>query len=159
MAEILNNALFWYVYACIYGLSVCTSFYVRYHSLPCVHIRLVAVNNTLWCRYGHGKPEESDEAFDARWLSYFNRPDLDEWDLKKGVNDLYGHDLVPEPKIVVAMLQAARRLNNIALAVRILEAVKSKAAGDKEVYGYILTEIKSTLEELGIRTPEELGLA
>ena len=102
---------------------------------------------------------ESDEDFDARWLAYFQQPELDAWDLKKGVNELYGHDLVPEPKIVVAMLQAARRLNNIALAIRILEAIKSKAAGDKEIYSYVLSEIKPTLDELGIQTPEELGLA
>lgn len=118
-----------------------------------------AVNSTVWRRHGHGAPEESDEDFDARWLAYFNRPDIDAWDLKKGVNELYGHDLVPEPKIVVAMLQAARRVNDVALAIRILEAVKSKAAGDKEIYSYILSEIKPTLDELGIRTPEELGLA
>ena len=102
---------------------------------------------------------ESDEDFDARWLAYFQQPELDAWDLKKGVNELYGHDLVPEPKIVVAMLQAARRLNDIALAIRILEAIKSKAAGDKEIYSYVLSEIKPTLDELGIQTPEELGLA
>ena len=123
-----------------------------------VHFR-AAVNTTVWCRHGHGQPEESDEDFDTRWLAYFNQPELDAWDLKKGVNDLYGHDLVPEPKIIVAMLQAAWRLNDIALAIRILEAIKSKAAGDKEIYNYILTEIKPTLDELGIRTPEELGLA
>ena len=117
------------------------------------------MNGAVWRRYGHGKPVESDEDFDARWLAYFQQPELDAWDLKKGVNELYGHDLVPEPKIVVAMLQAARRLNDIALAIRILEAIKSKAAGDKEIYSYILSEIKPTLDELGIRTPEELGLA
>lgn len=104
-------------------------------------------------------PEESDEDFDARWLAYFNQPDIDAWDLKKGINELYGHDLVPEPKIVVAMLQAARRVNDVALAIRILEAIKSKAAGNKEIYSYILDEIKPTLDELGLRTPEDLGLA
>ena len=117
------------------------------------------MNGAVWRRYGHGQPEESDEDFDARWLAYFNQPDLDAWDLKKGVNELYGHDLVPEPKIIVAMLQAARRINDLSLAIRILEAVKSKAAGDKEIYSYVLSEIRPTLEELGIRTPEELGLA
>ena len=117
------------------------------------------MNGSVWRRYGHGQPEESAEDFDARWLAYFNQPDLDSWELKKGLNELYGHDLVPEPKIVAAMLQAARRLNDIALAIRILEAVKSKAAGDKEIYSYVLGEIKPTLDELGIRTPEDLGLA
>lgn len=117
------------------------------------------MNDNVWRRYGHGKPEESDEQFDARWLEFFNQPNLDLFDLKRGLNELYGYDLVPEPKIIVAMLQAARRLNDIALAIRILEAIKYKAAGDKEIYSYVLDEIKPTLDELGIRTPEELGLA
>lgn len=81
------------------------------------------------------------------------------WELKKGVNDIYGHDLVPEPKIIRAMLKAARRLDNVALAIRILEAVKEKAAGNQEVYSYVIKEIRPTLDELGLSTPEELGLA
>ena len=79
--------------------------------------------------------------------------------MKRGLNELYGHDLVPEPKIIVAMLQAARRVNDVAMAVRILEAVKQKSGSKKEIYSYVLQEIKPTLEELGISTPEELGLA
>ncbi|RXG60476.1 cytochrome c oxidase subunit 5A, mitochondrial, partial [Armadillidium vulgare] len=51
------------------------------------------------------------------------------------MNDLCGMDLVPEPKIVIAALKACRRLNDIALAI----------------------EIRPTLDELGINTPEELG--
>ena len=80
------------------------------------------------------------------------------WGLKKGLNELYGHDLVPEPKIVTAMLKAARRVNDVAMAIRILEAVKDKAAGNATIYEYIIQSIKPTLDELGISTPEELGL-
>jgi len=122
-------------------------------------VHTLALNTTVWRNYGSSKVEESDEAFDARWLAYFNQPDIDTWDLKRGLNELYGQDLVPEPKIIIAMLQAARRLNDIALAIRILEAIKSKAAGNREIYNYVMAEIKPTLDELGIRTPEELGLA
>lgn len=105
------------------------------------------------------KKEESDEEFDARWEAYFNRDDIDAWELRKGLNDLYGHDVVPQPKIVVAMLRAARRLNDIALALRILEAVKEKAAGDQDVYSFVMEGVKPTLEELGLETPEKLGIA
>ena len=111
-----------------------------------------------WRLYS-SKAEESDEDFDKRWENYFNREDIDEWELRKGLNDLYGHDLVPEPKIVVAMIRAARRINNVAMAIRILEAIKQKAAGNREIYSYIIDEIRPTLEELGLDTPEELGLA
>ena len=102
---------------------------------------------------------ESDEAFDARWEAFFNREDIDGWDLKKGLNELYGHDLVPEPKIVVAMLKAARRLNDVAMAIRILEAVKEKTAGNREMYSYVIDAVRPTLDELGLGTPEELDLA
>lgn len=105
------------------------------------------------------KKEESDEEFDARWEAYFNRDDIDAWELRKGLNDLYGYDVVPQPKIVVAMLKAARRLNDIALAVRILESVKEKAAGDQKVYSFVMEGVKPTLEELGLETPEKLGIA
>ena len=87
------------------------------------------------------KAVETDEEFDARWINYFNREDIDSWELKRGLNELYGHDLVPEPKIIVAMLQAARRVNDVAMAVRILEAVKQKSGSKKEIYSYVLQEI------------------
>uniref|UniRef100_A0A674H4P4 Cytochrome c oxidase subunit 5A, mitochondrial n=1 Tax=Taeniopygia guttata TaxID=59729 RepID=A0A674H4P4_TAEGU len=73
--------------------------------------------------YSHGS-QESDEEFDARWVTYFNKPDIDAWELRKGINTLVGYDLVPEPKIIDAALRACRRLNDFASAVRILEVVK-----------------------------------
>ena len=91
-------------------------------------------------------------------LCLFIRPDIDLWELRKGLNELYGHDLVPEPKIIVAMLQACRRLDDFGMTIRILEAVKDKSAGNSEIYNYILSEVKPTMEELGLSTPEELGL-
>lgn len=66
---------------------------------------------------------------------------------------------MPEPKIVSAMLRAARRVNDVAVAIRVIEAVKSKCAGDKEMYSYVLNGVKPTIQELGLKTPEELGLA
>ena len=45
------------------------------------------------------------------------------------------------------------------MTVRVLEAVYDKGAGSNEIYNYILGEIKPTMEELGLSTPEELGLA
>ncbi|GFS80906.1 cytochrome c oxidase subunit 5A, mitochondrial [Nephila pilipes] len=104
------------------------------------------------------KKEESDEEFDARYEAYFNRPDIDEWEIRKAMNDLQGMDLVPEPKIIIAALKACRRLNDYALAVRFLEGVKDKCGiRVKEIYPYIVQEIRPTLDELGILTPEEMG--
>ena len=109
-------------------------------------------------RWSSSKPKESDEAFDARWEAYFNREEIDGWELRKGMNELYGHDLVPEPKIVIAALKACRRLDDFAMSVRIIEMIRDKACGDKEIYNYILQQCRGTIDELGLSTPEELGI-
>ncbi|XP_076012369.1 cytochrome c oxidase subunit 5A, mitochondrial-like [Genypterus blacodes] len=118
---------------------------------PCYSAPLVSRS------YSHGKVE-TDEEFDSRWVTYFGKPDIDAWELRKGVNTLIGYDLVPEPKIVDSALRACRRLDDLASAIRILEAVKDKAGPHKEIYPYLLQELEPTLSELGISTPEELGI-
>ncbi|XP_023217475.1 cytochrome c oxidase subunit 5A, mitochondrial-like [Centruroides sculpturatus] len=104
------------------------------------------------------KNTETDEEFDARYEAYFNRKDIDGWEIRKAMNDLHGMDVVPEPKIIIAALKACRRVNDFALAVRYLESLKDKGGNKaKEIYPYLIQEIQSTLTELGISTPEELG--
>ncbi|TKC50526.1 hypothetical protein EI555_019158 [Monodon monoceros] len=98
------------------------------------------------------------EEFAARWVTYFNKPDIDAWELRKGMNTIVGCDLVPEPQIIDVALQTCRRLNDFASAVRILEVVKDKAEPHKEIYPYVNQELRPTLKELKISTPEELGL-
>ena len=113
---------------------------------------------TVTVRGKHGGEKETDEAFDARYENYFSRPDIDGWEIRKAMNDLQGEDLVPEPKIIIAAMKACRRINDYALAVRYLEAVKDKCGGRlNEVWPYIRQEIKPTLDDLGILTPEEMG--
>jgi len=74
------------------------------------------------------------------------------------MNDLAGMDLVPEPKIVIAALKACRKVNDIGLAIRILETIKEKGdAADSNIYPYMMQELRPTLDELGINTLEELG--
>lgn len=93
-----------------------------------------------------------------RYESFFCRSDLDGWDLRQAMNDLAGIDYVPDPRIIIASLYACRRLNEYACALRFLECCRFKAMphGNK-VYGYLLQEIRPTLGELGIDTPEALG--
>lgn len=91
-------------------------------------------------------------------MNYLSRPDIDGWEVRKAINDLSGEDLVPEPKIIIAALKACRRVNDFAIAVRFLEVIKDQCGGKvNEIYPYILQEIRPTLKELGINTPEELG--
>lgn len=108
-------------------------------------------------RASHGK-QETDEEFDKRYVDYFSRPDIDHWEIRKAMNDLAGSDLVPEPVIIIAALKACRRLNDYALTTRFLESIKDSCGPDVDkIYPYILQEIRPTLNELGISTPEELG--
>ena len=80
------------------------------------------------------------------------------WNVFQAMNDLSGMDIVPEPKIIIAALHACRRINDFALATRFIETVKDKCGNRvNEIYPYILQEIRPTLEELGLNTPEELG--
>merc|ERR1712183_108867 len=101
---------------------------------------------------------QQDQEFDSRYVEYFNRADIDGWEVRKGMADLCAMDLVPEPIIVAAALRACRRVNDFSLTTRILEVVKIKCADkESEFWPYILQELKPTLDELGILTPEQLG--
>jgi len=100
---------------------------------------------------------ETDSEFDNRYEAYFNRPDIDGWEIRKGFGDLAGLDLVPEPAIVAAALRACRRVNDYALTTRILEVTAFKAMHNKDIWPYMVQELKPTLDELGISLPEELG--
>lgn len=74
------------------------------------------------------------------------------------MNILVGYDLAPEPQIIDAALQACKWLNDLASVVSILEAVKDKAGLHKKTYAYVIQELITTLNALGIFTPEELDL-
>jgi len=101
---------------------------------------------------------DSDAEFDARYEAFFNRADIDGWEIRKGMTDLVAMDLVPDPSIVAAALRACRRVNDYALTTRIMEIVKIKCADkESEIWPYMLQELKPTLDELGILTPEQMG--
>lgn len=43
--------------------------------------------------------EETDDEFYSRYESYFNRSDIDGWEVRKAMNDLAGQDAVAEPRV------------------------------------------------------------
>ncbi|XP_077295318.1 cytochrome c oxidase subunit 5A [Arctopsyche grandis] len=101
---------------------------------------------------------ETDEELDARYIAYFNRTDIDGWEVRKAMTDILRMDLVPEPIVAAAALKACRRVNDYALTTRFLEAIHTKCGNRaNEIYPYIIQELRPTLTELGISTPEELG--
>ena len=119
-------------------------------------ISIPAVNNISVRKFS--SKVETDAEFDQRYVDYFNRADIDGWEIRKGMADLVAMDLVPEPEIVAAALRACRRVNDFSLTTRILEVVRIKC-GDKEAefWPYILQQLEPTLTELGIPTPHHLG--
>merc|ERR1712080_60687 len=101
---------------------------------------------------------ESDVEFDQRYVDYFDRADIDGWEIRKAFTDLCGMDLVPEPTIVAAVLRACRRVNDYSLTTRVLEFTKIQCGNaEKEIWPYMVQELRPTLDELGISLPEELG--
>ena len=120
--------------------------------------RLAAVGTVRQSSHSIHHSSETEAEFDTRYEAFFNRVDIDGWEARKAMNELLGMDLVPEPKLIIAGLKACRRLNDYALAIRWLEGVKDKCGDQvKTIYPYLLQEIRPTLTELGVETPEELG--
>ena len=121
---------------------------------------------------------QTEEEFDRKYVDYFNRADIDGWEIRKGMADLVAMDLVPEPEIVAAALRACRRVNDFSLTTRsgffcclisnlkncnvkssrILEVVKIKC-GDREaeIWPYMLQQLRPTLAELGIPDLAEMN--
>lgn len=75
--------------------------------------------NVMAARFCHpSEPNIYDPNFDAQYEKYFSRPEIDGWEIRKGMNDLLRMDLIPDPKIIVAALHACRRVNDYALTTR-----------------------------------------
>jgi cytochrome c oxidase subunit 5a len=103
---------------------------------------------------------ESDAEFDQRFIDYFNRPNIDGWEVRKAMTELQKHDVIPEPTLIIAALRACRRTNDHSLAVRFLEALRIKCGTKKHVdvvLPWLMQEIKPVLDELGISTVDHLG--
>ncbi|WVQ71831.1 hypothetical protein IAR50_001373 [Cryptococcus sp. DSM 104548] len=106
-------------------------------------------------RYSSGHAEaESFEAFNARYETFFKSV-TDLFELQRGLNNAFAYDLVPSTEVIAAALQASRKVNDYATAVRILEGVKEKVENVGQYKAY-LAELEPTIKELGIVTSEGL---
>ncbi|KAI5998158.1 COX5A, subunit VA of cytochrome c oxidase [Pisolithus albus] len=119
-------------------------------------VRRIAAPSFSAVRYSssdaHG--QETFEAFSQRYVAFFEGAH-DLFEVQRGLNNCFAHDLVPSPGVIEAALRAARRVNDYATAVRIFEGVKEKVE-NKQQYQAYLDELKSVREELGVDTKEEL---
>ncbi|KAF9557925.1 COX5A-domain-containing protein [Agrocybe pediades] len=105
-------------------------------------------------RAASGHAQESFESFSERYVNFFkNAEDL--FEVQRGLNNCFAHDLVPSPAVVEAAVRAARRVNDYATAIRVFEGVKEKVENKSQYQAY-LDELKPLREELGLTLKEEL---
>ncbi|KAH9070775.1 COX5A-domain-containing protein [Lactarius deliciosus] len=98
--------------------------------------------------------EETFESFTERYVTFFQSAE-DLFEVQRGLNNCFAHDLVPAPAVVESALRASRRVNDYATAVRIFEGIKEKVENNAQYQAY-LDELKPVREELGIDTKEGL---
>jgi cytochrome c oxidase subunit 5a len=104
--------------------------------------------STLALRYAssaHG--QESFEAFSERYVKFFQGVQ-DIFELQRGLNNCFAHDLVPSVAVIEEALKAARRVDDYSTAVRIFEGIKEKVENDGQYQDY-LVELKPLRNELG----------
>jgi len=98
-------------------------------------------------RAASGHAQESFESFSERYVNFFqNAEDL--FEVQRGLNNCFAHDLVPSTSVVEAAVRAARRVNDYATAIRVFEGVKEKVENKSQYQAY-LDELKPLREELG----------
>lgn len=98
------------------------------------------LTQTLLTHYRFEK--EFDQAYDL-------------FEVQRILNNAFSYDLVPSPTVIEKALQAARRVNDYATAVRVFEGLKYKVE-NAEQYNAYLEELKAVREELGITLKEDL---
>merc|ERR1712080_87578 len=94
--------------------------------------------------------QDMDTHINERYIAYFNRADIDGWEVRKAMADLMTLDLVPHPSVIGAAMRACMRINEFSLTSKILEVLRVKC-GDKEatVWPYMIQELKG----LGVPLP------
>ena len=101
----------------------------------------------LLVRPASGHVQESFEQFSERYVNFFqNAEDL--FEVQRGLNNCFAHDLVPSTSVVEAALRAARRVDDYATAVRVFEGIRDKVE-NKQQYQAYLDELRGVREELG----------
>ncbi|KAG7530674.1 hypothetical protein FFLO_04900 [Filobasidium floriforme] len=102
----------------------------------------------------HAHETESYESFNQRYQTFFSNVE-DVFELQRGLNNCFAYDLVPSTSVIEAALRAARKVDDYATAVRILEGVKEKVENKGQYQAY-LDELKPIINELGVTTKEQL---
>lgn len=78
---------------------------------------------TIVSRYASGHAQETFESFSERYVQFFKSAE-DLFEVQRGLNNCFAHDLVPSPAVVEAAVRAARRVNDYATAVGVFEVLR-----------------------------------
>ncbi|KAK9450000.1 cytochrome c oxidase subunit VA-domain-containing protein [Limtongia smithiae] len=98
--------------------------------------------------------EESFEEFNARFEKEFDGA-YDSFEVQRILTNAFSYDHVPSPTVITKALEAARRVNDFATAVRVFEAIKLKVPAAKHYDAYV-EELSEIRKAMGIPLKEEL---
>ena len=93
----------------------------------------------------HG--QETFESFNERYVQFFKDAE-DLFEVQRGLNNCFAHELVPAPEVIEAALRASRRVDSLSTAVRVFEGLKEKVENKQQYQAYV-DELKGVREELG----------
>lgn len=98
----------------------------------------------------------SVEQYERKWIKFFERSDMDCFELSRGLNHAFHFDIIPTIPVLEAAIKAARRINEPIIACRVFHALREKCKSDQQYVEYSkhLSELK---DQLGIKAPEEIG--
>jgi cytochrome c oxidase subunit 5a len=99
---------------------------------------------------------KSAAEYEAQWVQFFSQAP-DTFELQRGLNNCFGYDIVPTVPILTEAFKAARRLNDFPTTVRTLVGLREKVENQKQ-YNLYLEALADLRTELGIPTPEEMGV-
>ena len=68
-------------------------------------------------KYSDNIQQKTEDDLELTYTEYFNRPDIDGWEIRKGMADLLSR-VVPHPEVVKAALRACRRVDDFSLTAR-----------------------------------------
>ena len=68
-------------------------------------------------KYSDNIQQRTEDDLEKTYTQYFNRPDIDGWEIRKGMADLLSR-VLPQPEVVAAALRACRRVDDFSLTAR-----------------------------------------
>lgn len=99
--------------------------------------------------------QNGGKTFQEKWIGFFDSS-LDLFEVQRGLNNLFGYDIIPPGNVLEAAIRACRRHNSFSTAVRIFGGLRNKPI-DIYQYSEMVAYLRPLMDELGVCIPEELG--